>query len=360
MLKEKVSILLVDDLSSNLLALESVLSDEDYKLVRAYSGQEALKQVLLYDFAVIVLDVQMPVMDGFETARLLNHIERTKDVPIIFMTASERETRSLLEAYSLGAFDYMIKPFNPDELRNKVGRLSDLYREKMKLKRELDSLKRDYKIEERIRIAGEMAVGIAHELRNPMTAIQGFLQYANQNVGALNEKHIHVMMEEINQANAFISEFIHLSSNKRLEKEEIDVNRIVQEQLPSIREKALEYGVHVRFLPGPSRLIHADRSELKLLLKLLTDNGVESMSSGGTITLATHVQGDETVFVMRDEGAGMAPEVLDKAGVPFFTTKEGRKGLGLAICYSIVERHNGRIEVCSDATGTVFLIFLGQ
>ncbi len=124
---EQVDILIVDDRAENLLALEAILEPLHQRLVRASSGEEALRRLLERDFALILLDVQMPGMNGFETARLIKSRERTKYIPIIFLTAISKEEAYVFEGYSVGAVDYLFKPFQPEILRSKVAAFVDLY-----------------------------------------------------------------------------------------------------------------------------------------------------------------------------------------------------------------------------------------
>ncbi|HWC44772.1 MAG TPA: response regulator, partial [Casimicrobiaceae bacterium] len=124
---EQVDILIVDDRAENLLALEAILEPLHQHLVRASSGEEALRRLLERDFALILLDVQMPGMNGFETARIIKSRERTKYIPIIFLTAISKEEAYVFEGYSVGAVDYLFKPFQPEILRSKVAAFVDLY-----------------------------------------------------------------------------------------------------------------------------------------------------------------------------------------------------------------------------------------
>ncbi len=133
---EAASILLVDDHPANLFALEAVLSPLGHELVRATSGEEALKHLLTRDFAVILLDVQMPGIDGFETARLIKQRPKTKDIPIIFITAIHRDGATIFKGYSQGAVDYLLKPVNPDILRSKVSVFVDLHLKSVKLRQQ--------------------------------------------------------------------------------------------------------------------------------------------------------------------------------------------------------------------------------
>ena len=138
--REPARILLVDDRPDNLLALEAILGSLGQTLVRAASGEEALKALLADDYAVILLDVQMPGMDGFETAAHIKRRERTRDIPIIFLTAINREPQHAFRGYSSGAVDYLAKPFDPWVLRAKVGVFVDLYRKNRQLRRQAELL----------------------------------------------------------------------------------------------------------------------------------------------------------------------------------------------------------------------------
>jgi PAS domain S-box-containing protein len=142
---EPVEILIVDDRAENLLALEAILERLGQRLVRAHSGDEALRLLLTHDFAVILLDVQMPGIDGFETVRLIKSRERTRYIPIIFLTAISKDEEYVFEGYSVGAVDYMTKPFKPDILRSKVSVFVDLYQKQRQLAMQAELLRRSEK-----------------------------------------------------------------------------------------------------------------------------------------------------------------------------------------------------------------------
>lgn len=136
------SILIVDDMEENLFALEAVLSSLGQRLVRARSGEEALKAMLRQDFAVVLLDVMMPGMDGFETAANIKRLDQTKDVPIILLTGAEADPDYAYRGYAIGAADFLVKPFDPWLLRTKVKVFLDLHRQKRQLAAQADQLKR--------------------------------------------------------------------------------------------------------------------------------------------------------------------------------------------------------------------------
>ncbi len=125
---EHPNILLVDDKIENLLALEVILKEFECNLIRATSGQQALRHVLEHEFALVLLDVQMPGMDGFEVAELMKSRQESKDIPIIFITAISKEHEYVMKGFDVGAVNYMYKPVDPDKLRSKVRRWLNIYR----------------------------------------------------------------------------------------------------------------------------------------------------------------------------------------------------------------------------------------
>lgn len=183
--KETVNILIVDDRRENLLALEKLLRAPGLNIVKAASGNEALSLALEHDFALVLMDVQMPEMDGFETAELMRGAEDTKHVPIIFVTAISKDQKHVFRGYESGAVDYLFKPLDPDILLAKVNMFLELHRQKMALRQANEGLRlANRKIldqqktligEERLKVLLQMAGATAHELNQPLMALLGFL-----------------------------------------------------------------------------------------------------------------------------------------------------------------------------------------
>ena len=169
---QKAKILLVDDRPENLLALEAILSALDQTLVRASSGEEALKALLTEDFAVILLDVQMPGMDGFETAAHIKRRERTRDIPIIFLTAINHGPHHTFRGYAAGAVDYISKPFDPWVLRAKVSVFVDLHMKNVQLREQAALLRRELEGGHASPEGEQRAGGLLPELSARLAAVE--------------------------------------------------------------------------------------------------------------------------------------------------------------------------------------------
>nr|WP_028390337.1 PAS domain S-box protein [Bacillus cihuensis] len=655
---QKVNILMVDDYPKNLLALEAVLNSSEYNLVSARSGEEALKCVLKQDFAVILLDVQMPGLDGFETAKLIKEREKSKYISIIFITAISQTTEHVLRGYSLGAVDYIFKPFHPETLKMKVQEFVKIYQnhDKMKLQSDLrrqselqvvneqlerttfdlrknealarvigetlldtiitfdvhgyilsvnpavkgmfgysmeellgehvikllpevkyheeftpvqmealrkskgqlveamglhkeegefpvdiqigeatiddehiyvlsvrditarkkaDSEKKHQytileklvekrtkklmianeqlrkeieerkKIEEDLRLSkdhfykifesspclieirslkdgryinvnpiwlnttgysyqevmhqnspilhltansineeihsletqksiknakiqyqtksgevregllsteiieiqgetcvlrvitditervrlenemsrldrlnliGVMAAGIAHEIRNPMTTVRGFLELSKSDPEHLSIKYIDLMLGELNRANSIITEYLNLAKNKVSYKTPQLLNPIIEALYPLIQAEALRTGKTIQLQLSECPELFLDEKEISQLILNLSLNGLDAMDSGGRLIIKTYTEDQTIVLEVHDEGCGIKTELLQEIGTPFFTTKDTGTGLGLAICYSVANRHNAVIDLQTSEQGTVFFI----
>src|SRR5919197_1827975 len=165
-----VRILLVDDRPENLVALEAILSSLDHELVRAGSGEEALKALLTTEFALILLDASMPGMDGFETSARIKRRERTRDIPILFLTAHQDEPQHAFRGYEVGAVDYLTKPFDPWILRAKVSVFVDLYLKNRQLKEQAALLRRQ--LTAAGEAAGRSGPDVVAELSGRLAAVE--------------------------------------------------------------------------------------------------------------------------------------------------------------------------------------------
>lgn len=209
----------------------------------------------------------------------------------------------------------------------------------------------------KIKLAGEMAAGIANEIRNPMTAVRGLLQVLEKEAACPGfAEYLQVMLRELDQANAVISEVLLLAPAKASKTRLIQLNDLLFELLPDITNQARQAGCNVLFEPGAIPPLWLNEQEISKLIYHLAYNGLEAMPEGGNLTVKTFMDGHDVVLVVQDQGKGIKVDVLDKLGIPFFTTKDHGSGLGLAVCYSIAARHNANIVVETGTKGTTFLV----
>ncbi|WP_258000513.1 PAS domain S-box protein [Bacillus sp. Marseille-P3661] len=641
---EKINILLVDDRPENLLTLKAVLASPAYNLITANCGEEALKCVLKDDFAVILLDVQMPGINGFETAKLIKQRENSRHIPIIFITAISQATENVNQGYSVGAVDYIFKPFNAEILKSKVHAFVTMYQYQQQINRQSEALiQRSIELEhinnqlvktttelrkaealarvagditidtiltidqygaittanttiedmfgysqkevvgihvdnllpnvvmdqianpkklkickgktfevtavrqnkttfwadvqlgdatvdhqrvyvifirditerkqmedqlkqhnhnlegivkektkklvmanknlqlsherfqkifiaspslmairslkdgrfidaneswlrytgyehdevinqtvdllqisscsifekvpqqnldlhesirnariryitksgswrdgllsteaaeihgeqcvisvitditdreqlekeiarlDRLNLIGEMAAGIAHEVRNPMTTVSGFLQIAKSKDESQIE-YVDLMLSELNRANDIISEFLTLAKNKKSDLKLQCINKIIEALFPLIQAEALLSNKIVLLQLTDCPEIYLDEKEIRQMVLNIALNGIEAMSIGGELMIKTYDEQDAVVLEIKDQGNGIEPEVLEKIGTPFFTTKDKGTGMGLAVCYSVAARHNADIDIQTSQEGTAFYI----
>lgn len=209
----------------------------------------------------------------------------------------------------------------------------------------------------RLNLIGEMAAGIGHEVRNPMTTVRGLLQLLSRKMQCDEYKdYFYLMIEELDRANSIITEFLSLANDKRVEKKAANLNVLLETFMPLIESDARESDKNVIFYPSPTPSLFLDEKEIRQLILNLVRNGLEAMQSGGNLTISTYIENEEVIMAIKDEGKGIRAEALEKIGTPFFTTKDKGTGLGLAVCYSIANRHNATITYETSASGTTFLV----
>ncbi|TWH46594.1 PAS domain-containing sensor histidine kinase [Sporomusa sp. KB1] len=210
-------------------------------------------------------------------------------------------------------------------------------------------------------LVGQMAAGISHEVRNPMTTVRGFLQMLLKKEECKPyQEYFELMITELDRANSIISEFLAVVKNKPSCHVETDLNTIIKAIEPLLATAAVASGSTVVLELGKIRCLLLDDKEIRQLLLNLVRNGLEAMEQPGVVTVRTYEEEDQVVLAIQDQGIGIPPQILAKLGTPFLTSKNNGTGLGLTVCYGIVERHKGKIEVATGAEGTTFYIRFSQ
>ncbi len=218
---------------------------------------------------------------------------------------------------------------------------------------EMQNLEREIARLDRLNLIGEMAAGIAHEIRNPMTTVRGFLQLLKKNPSTI---YIDLMVEELDRANTIITEYLALAKNKKTDQKLQNLNLIIHTLFPLIQAEATLTNKYITLELDECPPLQLDEKEIRQLILNLVLNGLEAMSAGGKMTIKTSSDSKEVTLEICDEGCGIKDDLLEKLGTPFVTTKEHGTGLGLAVCYSVAARHHAAINVKTGKTGTVFYV----
>lgn len=211
---------------------------------------------------------------------------------------------------------------------------------------------------DRLNIVGEMAAGLAHEIRNPMTTVKGFLQYLSKKAEFNKQKeNFSVMIAELNRANEIITEFLSLSKNKAMDFQTQDLNAIIQDIYPLLMTTAAYHKCKLNLSLGELPMVSLDKNSIHQLLSNMVRNAIDAMPTGGNIDIMTDSVDASVILSIKDSGIGIAEEIKDRLFTPFFTTKDNGTGLGLAICCRIVQRHGAILNMESElGKGTTFTI----
>ncbi len=367
-----VHFLLVDDLEENLIALEALLRRDGLVLLTARSGPEALELLLKHEVALALVDVQMPEMDGFELAELMRGTERTRRVPIIFLTAGNPDQSRRFRGYEAGAVDFLNKPIEPHTLRSKADVFFELWRERQEVARQRDELKAATAenarlLEETRRTADalreadrrkdEFLATLAHELRNPLAPIRNGLQILSLAQSADTAARARAMMErQLGHMVRLVDDLLDISrvtSGKvRLRPELIEVRTAVEAAIEASRP-AIETGQHTLTVHTSDEQLwlQADPTRLAQVIGNLLTNAAKYTPDGGRIDVSVERDNEYAVVRVKDTGLGIPADMLPLV-FDLFTQvgkhldrAQGGLGIGLALVKRLVEMHGGEVTV---------------
>jgi signal transduction histidine kinase len=411
--EEPVGILLVDDEPKNLAVLESVLEQPNYRLVRAESADQALMALIVEEFAVMVLDIQMPDMNGFELAQMIKRRKRTASLPIIFLTAYYSEETHIVEGYNTGAVDYLHKPINPTILRSKVAVFAELYRktrecnlangtlsaeiaERRRAQEELSTLAQELErrvaertaelerancdltqaeaaLREADRRKDEFLATLAHELRNPLAPIRNAVQILHLSGSKPVDLRcaVEVIDRQSRQMTHLVDDLLDISRITRgklaLRMEPVKLRDVVEGAVETSQPLMDARGHELTLaIPDEELTLNGDLTRLSQILSNLLNNAAKFTEPGGKIRLATTREKDDVLISVKDNGVGIPAEMIPHVFQMFAQVdrqrdrSQGGLGIGLQLVKSLVEMHGGTIdaESAGPGNGSEFLVRL--
>ncbi|MHB1050900.1 MAG: hybrid sensor histidine kinase/response regulator [Bacteroidota bacterium] len=358
-IKSKLRVLFVDDTPDNLDLLAFALKKKPIDMLRATSGAECLAVAEKEVPDVIVLDIQMPDMDGFETLRRLRANHQTEKIPVVFLTAAKSDPQSISEGILLGAEEYLTKPIEVDEL---MARIRSIYRVSM-MERELE------------RVKAQFTAMLVHDLRNPLTVIKGsiedIVQHHSKNA-SLDKDSLTVLSTIsastggiLNLVNDLLDLSKYQAGQMQLDKKLLTIHEIIEGSLNLIglqyRRKGIELALNI---PDDLPKIKADQGKIEQVLNNLLSNALKFTGTGGKVTLQVAATDPKYLTVsITDTGVGIPYEELPilfdhfrQASSAKHSSEKG-SGLGLAICKLIVQAHGGDITARSEVNSGTTIMF---
>lgn len=362
-----VDVLLVDDLQENLVALEALIRQPGRRVFQVRSGEEALSLMLEHSFALAILDVQMPEMNGFELAELMRGAERTRTIPIVFVTAAGSDLNYAFRGYESGAVDFLYKPLDPHAVRSKVNVFVELARQRQQLQQAQAELQRA------VAMRDDFMSMIAHELRNPLNSVylQAQLRRKMLSEGRTPDAKgfLHMVERDERQIRSMI----------RLLDDMLDVSRVrtgrltvvpgpfdlaesVRSVVEAIGEQAHAAGVTLELAAPPTLPCVGDEFRIEQVVTNLLTNALR-YGQGRPVSVTVATSGTEALVSVRDRGMGIAPEDQERIFEQFERAQGDAQvpglGLGLYIAREIAQAHRGQLAVRSTpGEGAEFILSL--
>lgn len=360
-------ILIVDDRHENIISLRRVLEKNGFEVDSASSGEEALKKVLKKSYILIILDVQMPGMDGFEVAKAITGFSKAKDTAIIFLSAASTESRFITQGYSAGGQDYITKPVETDILLSKVKTFYKIYEQN----RSLNEMKRALLAEIEIRKNAERKkdefISIAsHELKTPLTSVKGYLQLLERTIQKGDVERYKGQLQkaqnQVEKLNGLVTDLLDIS---KIESGEMKFNMQLFSMdllVDNIIETIQQINPHIHIirkgkLENP---IFGDEIRLEQVITNFLTNAIKYAPDSNEVIVTTKMNEEKVYISVRDFGIGMPAEHLEKVFNKFYRVEESSLrfqglGIGLFISKQIVVRHGGKIGVLSkEGEGSEF------
>ena len=354
-------ILIVDDEAENIFTLKELLESKNFQVDSASSGQEALKKILDNNYELVILNAQIPDMDGFEVAESIRGFSKTRDLPIIFLSAVNQDIGFIKKGYESGAIDYLVKPIDPDILLLKVKTFHKLYDQTHRLNKIQAELLKEIEIRKITESKKDEFLSIAsHELKTPLTSIKGYLQLLERTINnddkELSETYVKRSQVQLGKLQTLIEDLLNISkieSGKlKLSKVLFSLKTLLTEALELIRHTHNSFKVEVTSDIDDLE-IFADPFRIEQVLVNYLFNAIKYSEKGSIIKVRVVLLGENSLRIeVLDQGIGIAEKDQEHLFEKFYRVNQQvyrsqGLGIGLYICSEIIKQHNGRVGVNS-------------
>jgi len=342
------NILIVDDIPANLKVLGGILKDEGYKIRPVLNGEMALQVAEKEIPDLILLDIMMPGMDGYEVCRRIKEIPKLKDIPVIFISALN-DTKDMVRAFKTGGVDYVTKPFQAEEVSARIATHLKISRQSKELKLLNATKDKFFSI-------------IAHDLRGPIGNLMQISEYISGK-GKVDEDTLYSFLEvqkELSKDTFYLLENLlnwARSNTNQIEyyPEILELNSIIKTSIDSIKNQILNKNISITANYSGTETAYGDQNMFRLIMRNLLSNAIKYTPKGGQINVSTYSGENQTVVIaVKDNGIGMAPKILDnlfRIDVNISrpgTDGETSNGLGLLLCKEFIGKNGGKIWVESE------------
>ncbi|MEO6948152.1 MAG: hybrid sensor histidine kinase/response regulator [Ginsengibacter sp.] len=364
-------ILIVDDTPENLISLKKVLEINGFEVDTASSGEEALKKVLKMSYVLIILDVQMPNMDGFEVAQTISGYSKAKDTAIIFLSAVNTDTQFVKQGYSSGGLDYIIKPVDINILLLKVKTFYRIYDQSRKLIEMKTELLKEIEYRKDAERKKDEFISIAsHELKTPLTSVKGYLQLLKRNIERGNTESINHQLSkaqnQVEKLNELVSDLLDLSKIEsgelKFNKKYFSLDKLLDECIENIQQANTNFIIQKSGKAGID--IFGDEMRIEQVVVNFLTNAIKYSPESNKIEIKVVADSKKVYVGVKDYGIGMTEEHFKNVFNKYYRVEETSLrfqgfGMGLFICRQIIERHGGEIGVKSKpGVGSEFYFYL--
>jgi signal transduction histidine kinase len=383
-------LLIVDDLAENLIALEALVRDERHEVHQARSGEEALSLMLEHEFALAILDVQMPGMDGFELAELMRGTDRTRGIPIVFVSAADRERNYAFKGYETGAVDFLYKPLDPDAVRSKVNVFVTIDQQRRAMRRQMEELERSRREQEALlrelnatqaelqrslHMRDEFMSLVAHELRTPLNTLfletqMRMLQLKRGNMDAFGPEQMSTMVRrderQIKAMIRLIDDMLDVSRMRSgtlsVRPGRVELMTLLERIVNDLSLQAQAAGATLVLAAHPQIVGWWDEFRIEQVVVNLLTNALR-YGGGGVVEINVHEEGCQVRIDVRDHGKGIAPDFIERIFEPYERGARAGEpkglGLGLYISRQLAASHGGQLTAASaPGEGATFSLTL--